>query len=170
MDLMTNEGEVEVETKLPAYWKFNSGATKVSSKADDELERQRQHFFHHSAHLDSSKAFSLAFFAQWVTGVRYSPLAVMRIPSVVFLVELLGKHFIPGRSTGRQLLRPFPLLVSGAKLDLAGGTNLVSNSNWHTAYKNYREDYAIQLHGQSVCYGIDIEALSFSDAEESSFD
>ncbi|KAB5516416.1 hypothetical protein DKX38_027064 [Salix brachista] len=59
------------------------------------------------------------------------------------------------RSTTKQLLSLLPLLVIQTKLDIqlisveakylslqAGATNLVSGSNWHTADKNYHEDYA----------------------------
>ncbi|CAK7342498.1 unnamed protein product [Dovyalis caffra] len=85
------EESVEVETKLAADSKANSGATKVSIRADNELKRQRQHFFHNSAHLDSSKAFSFTFFAQWMTRVQF--LAADENPTGGVLGGIVGRAF-----------------------------------------------------------------------------
>ncbi|KAF2311164.1 hypothetical protein GH714_019776 [Hevea brasiliensis] len=68
-DGFTDKGEAEelaeVEAKLDADWKANTGITKEDVKADDELKKQRRTFLAQFFSPIFLKAFSITFFGEW---------------------------------------------------------------------------------------------------------
>ncbi|KAL5575633.1 hypothetical protein UlMin_017332, partial [Ulmus minor] len=68
-DAFTDEGEddelAEVEAKLAADMKTNTGTTKSACKDDDELKKQRRSLLLHFFSPIFLKAFSITFFGEW---------------------------------------------------------------------------------------------------------
>ncbi|XP_011008404.1 PREDICTED: GDT1-like protein 4 [Populus euphratica] len=68
-DGFNDKGEAEelaeVEAKLDADWKANTGTTKAGSKDDDKFKKQRRPFLSQLFSPILLKAFSITFFGEW---------------------------------------------------------------------------------------------------------
>ncbi|GLT73083.1 hypothetical protein SLA2020_449650 [Shorea laevis] len=69
LEAITEGGEseelAEVEAKLNADWKDNTGTTKEANKANGELKKKQRPFLTHFFSPIFLKAFSLTFFGEW---------------------------------------------------------------------------------------------------------
>ncbi|KAF5727763.1 GDT1-like protein 5 [Tripterygium wilfordii] len=124
-DAFMGEGEAEelaeVEAKLDADWKANTGKTKDSSKADDDSKKKRRHFLSQIFSPIFLKAFSITFFGEWGDKSQLATigLASDENPFGVVLGGILGQALcttaavLGGKSLASQISEKFVALSGG---------------------------------------------------------
>uniref|UniRef100_A0A2N9F763 GDT1 family protein n=1 Tax=Fagus sylvatica TaxID=28930 RepID=A0A2N9F763_FAGSY len=126
-DGFKDEGEAEelaeVEAKLDADWKPNTGTTKKSNKDDDDIKKQKQPFLSQFFSPILLKAFSITFFGEWGDKSQLATigLAADENPFGVVLGGILGQALctiaavVGGKSLASQISE------KSSKFALSGG-------------------------------------------------
>ncbi|GMY18316.1 GDT1-like protein 5 [Fagus crenata] len=125
-DGFKDEGEAEelaeVEAKLDADWKPNTGTTKKSNKDDDDIKKQKQPFLSQFFSPILLKAFSITFFGEWGDKSQLATigLAADENPFGVVLGGILGQALctiaavVGGKSLAAQISEKVVALSGGA--------------------------------------------------------
>jgi len=125
-DGFKDEGEAEelaeVEAKLDADWKPNTGTTKKSNKDDDDIKKQKQPFLSQFFSPILLKAFSITFFGEWGDKSQLATigLAADENPFGVVLGGILGQALctiaavVGGKRLAAQISEKVVALSGGA--------------------------------------------------------
>lgn len=139
-DGFTDKGEAEelaeVEAKLDADWKANTGTTKVDAKADDELKKQRRPFLSQFLSPIFLKAFSITFFGEWgdKSQIATIGLAADENPFGVVLGGILGQALcttaavVGGKSLASQISERIVALSGGVLFIIFGIQSFLSTA------------------------------------------
>ncbi|XP_050225330.1 GDT1-like protein 4 [Mercurialis annua] len=124
----------EVEAKLDADWKSNSGTTKEGAKADDDLKKQRRPFLTQFFSPILLKAFSITFFGEWgdKSQIATIGLAADENPFGVVLGGILGQALcttaavLGGKSLASQISEKIVALSGGVLFIIFGIQSFLS--------------------------------------------
>lgn len=137
-DAFKAEGEAEefaeVEAKLDADWKANSGTTKEGSKVDDDLKKQMRPVLMQFFSPIFLKAFSITFFGEWGDKSQLATigLAADENPFGVVLGGILGQALcttaavIGGKSLASQISEKIVALSGGVLFIVFGIQSFLS--------------------------------------------
>ncbi|XP_007046285.2 PREDICTED: GDT1-like protein 4 [Theobroma cacao] len=124
----------EVEAKLDADWKANTGTVKEGNKADDELKKERRPFLTQFFSPIFLKAFSITFFGEWGDKSQLATigLAAEENPFAVVLGGIVGQALctiaavLGGKSLASQISEKFVALSSGVLFIVFGIQSFLS--------------------------------------------
>ncbi|XP_057961372.1 GDT1-like protein 4 [Malania oleifera] len=124
----------EVEAKLDADWKANTGSTKDASKDDDELKKQRQPVLARFFSPIFLKAFSITFFGEWGDKSQLATigLAADENPFGVVLGGIIGQALctsaavVGGKSFASQISEKIVALSGGVLFIVFGIQSFLS--------------------------------------------
>ncbi|XP_059649467.1 GDT1-like protein 4 isoform X2 [Cornus florida] len=131
-DAFNNDGEddefAEVEAKLDADWKANTGTNKESNKDDDESKKQRRPFLNQFFTPIFLKAFSITFFGEWGDKSQLATigLAADENPFGVVLGGIIGQAIcttaavMGGKSLASQISERIVALFGGVLFIIFG--------------------------------------------------
>ncbi|KAG2662932.1 hypothetical protein I3760_16G004000 [Carya illinoinensis] len=137
-DGFTAEGEAEelaeVEAKLNADWKADTGTTKKRSKDDDDLKKQKRPFLSQLFSPILLKAFSITFFGEWGDKSQLATigLAADENPFGVVLGGIIGQALcttaavLGGRSLASQISEKIVALSGGVLFIVFGIQSFLS--------------------------------------------
>ncbi|KAL4609880.1 hypothetical protein ACB092_08G012900 [Castanea dentata] len=137
-DGFKDEGEAEelaeVEAKLNADWKTNTGTTKENSKDDDEIKKQKRPFLSQFFSPILLKAFSITFFGEWGDKSQLATigLAADENPFGVVLGGILGQTLctiaavLGGKSLAAQISEKIVALSGGVLFIVFGIQSFLS--------------------------------------------
>ncbi|XP_065880610.1 GDT1-like protein 4 [Euphorbia lathyris] len=139
-DGFTDKGDAEelseVEAKLDAEWKTNSGTTKEGVKADDDLKKQRRPFLSQFFSPILLKAFSITFFGEWgdKSQIATIGLAADENPLGVVMGGIIGQALcttaavVGGKSLASQISERFVALSGGVLFIVFGIQSFLSTA------------------------------------------
>lgn len=139
-DGFTDKGEAEelfeVEAKLDADWKGNSGTTKEGVKADDELKKESRPFLTQFFSPIFLKAFSITFFGEWgdKSQIATIGLAADENPFGVVLGGIIGQALcttaavVGGKSLASQISERIVALSGGVLFIIFGIQSFLSTA------------------------------------------
>uniref|UniRef100_A0A2K1WST0 GDT1 family protein n=1 Tax=Populus trichocarpa TaxID=3694 RepID=A0A2K1WST0_POPTR len=124
----------EVEAKLDADWKANTGTAKVGSKDSDELKKQRRTFLSQFFSPILLKAFSITFFGEWgdKSQIATIGLAADENPFGVVIGGIVGQALcttaavIGGKSLASQISEKIAALSGGVLFIVFGIQSFLS--------------------------------------------
>ncbi|CAK7326534.1 unnamed protein product [Dovyalis caffra] len=124
----------DVEAKLDADWKANTGTTKAVSKDDDELKKQRRSFLSQFFSPILLKAFSITFFGEWgdKSQIATIGLAADENPFGVVLGGIVGQALcttaavVGGKSLASQISEKIVALSGGVLFIVFGIQSFLS--------------------------------------------
>ncbi|XP_061985919.1 GDT1-like protein 4 isoform X1 [Populus nigra] len=137
-DGFNDKGEAEelaeVEAKLDADWKANTGTAKVGSKDSDELKKQRRTFLSQFFSPILLKAFSITFFGEWgdKSQIATIGLAADENPFGVVIGGIVGQALcttaavIGGKSLASQISEKIVALSGGVLFIVFGIQSFLS--------------------------------------------
>ncbi|KAF3431817.1 hypothetical protein FNV43_RR26553 [Rhamnella rubrinervis] len=137
-EAFTNEGEAEdlaeVEAKLDANMKTNKGTTKLNSKDDDNLKKQRRPLLSQLFSPILLQAFSITFFGEWGDKSQLATigLAADENPFGVVLGGILGQALcttaavLGGKSLASQISEKIVALSGGVLFIVFGIQSFLS--------------------------------------------
>ncbi|KAJ9163367.1 hypothetical protein P3X46_023044 [Hevea brasiliensis] len=140
-DGFTDKGEAEelaeVEAKLNADWKANTGTTKEDVKVDDELKKQRRPFLSQFFSPIFLKAFSITFFGEWgdKSQIATIGLAADENPFGVVFGGILGQALcttaavVGGKSLASQISERIVALSGGVLFIIFGIQSFLSTAD-----------------------------------------